>query len=102
MQRLPVTHEEINKCNIDRLAVGVWGLSTNSSITMGAPGVNGGRVFPATLTNELVEPVAEVLHLARSQDATHSHQLGVVGVVVATSRSRVGVATSSQRSPLDR
>lgn len=68
---------------------------------MGAPGVDGGWVFSATLTNELIEPVAEVLHLARSQDATHSHQLGVVGVVVTTSRSRMGVATRSQHPPLD-
>lgn len=68
---------------------------------MWAPGVDGRRVFSAALANELVEPVAEVLHLAGSQDATHSHQLGVVVVVVVTaSRSRVGMATSSRRPPL--
>lgn len=50
---------------------------------MRAPWVDGGRVFSAILTNELIEPVAEVLHLACSQDATNSHQLGMV--VVTTS-----------------
>lgn len=68
---------------------------------MGASGVNGGRVLSAALANELVEPVAEVLHLAGSQDAAHPHQLGVVRVVVTPSRARVGVTTNSQRSPLD-
>lgn len=67
---------------------------------MGAPGVNGGWVFSSTLTNELIESVAEVLHLACSQDATHSHQLGMLGVVVTASRSWMGMATSSQCSPL--
>lgn len=69
--------------------------AAKSSITMGAFGIDRGWAFPAALTNELIEPMAEVLHLARSQDATHSHKLGIVRVVVTT-RSRVGMATSSQ------
>lgn len=68
---------------------------------MGASGVNGGRVFSATLTNELVEPMAEVLHLACAQDTTHSHQLGVMRVVMTTSWTWVGMATNSQHRPLD-
>lgn len=69
--------------------------AAKSSITMGAFGIDRGWVFPAALTNELIEPMAEVLHLAGSQDATHSHKLGMVWVVVTT-RPRVGMATSSQ------
>lgn len=65
---------------------------------MGASGVDGRWVFSATLTNELIEPMAEVLHLACSQDAAHSHQLGMV---VTTSWSWVGMATSSQCPLLD-
>lgn len=49
-----------------------------SSVTMRTPGVNGGGVFPSALANQLIEPVAEVLNLAGSQGAPHSHQLGVV------------------------
>lgn len=45
----------------------------NSSVTMGAPGVDGGRVFSAALTNELIESVAQILHLTCSQDTSHSH-----------------------------
>lgn len=76
-------------------------MSTNSSVTMRTPGVDGGRVFSAALAYKLIESVTEVLHLAGSQDATDSHQLGMMGVVVTPSRSRVGVTTSSQHPPLD-
>lgn len=51
---------------------------SRSSVTMRTTGVNGGGVFPSALANQLIEPVAEVLNLAGSQGATHSHQLGVV------------------------
>lgn len=71
----------------------------DSSVAVGAPGVDGGRVFSAALTNELVEPVAQVLHLTGSQDASHSHQLGVVRVVTVP-RPRMGVATSPERPTL--
>lgn len=64
---------------------------------MWTPGIDGGWVFPATLADELVEPMAEVLHLARSQDTTHPHQLAVMRVVVAA-RSCVGMAPSSPHS----
>lgn len=67
---------------------------------MGASGVNGRRVLSAALSNELIESMAEVLDLTGSQDAAHSHQLGVVRVVVTPSGSRVDVATSSERPVL--
>lgn len=68
---------------------------------MGAAGVNGGRVLSATLTDELIEPVAEILHLAGSQDTTDSHQLGMMRVVMTPSQTWVGMATNSQLPMLD-
>lgn len=64
---------------------------------MGAPGVDGGRVFSAALSDELVEPVAQVLDLARAQDAAHPHQLGLVVVVVAAAAR---VAPRPQQLPV--
>lgn len=61
---------------------------------MGAAGVNGGRVLSATLTNELIEPVAEVLNLAGSKYTTNSHKLCVMRAVMAP--SQVGMTTNSQ------
>lgn len=67
---------------------------------MRAPGVDGGWVFSAALADELVEAVAEVLHLAGSKDAAHSHQLAVVRmvlvvvVVVPATSSCVGITSS--------
>lgn len=78
--------------------MGYWGWKWNSSITVGASGVNGGWIFSAALTDQLIEPVAKVLHLTGSQDTTDSHQLG--GVWVTPPRTRVGKATNSERAPL--
>lgn len=75
-------------------------LSANSSKTMRTPGVDGGGVFSATLANELVEAVAEVLHLAGSEDTAHPHKLAmvqmvvVVVVVVSATSSCVGIPSS--------
>lgn len=58
---------------------------SKSSKAVGAPGINGRRVFSASLANKLIEPMAEVLHLTGPQDATHPHQFGMVMVVVTPS-----------------
>ena len=60
---------------LNRLAVGVLRSQSahGSTITMGAPGVDGGVVFSPALANQLVEPVAKVLHLTGAQDTPHSH-----------------------------
>lgn len=67
---------------------------------MRAPRVDGGRVLSATVANELVKPVAEVLYLTGSQVATNSHQLGVMRVVVTPPRTRVSMTTSSPQPDL--
>lgn len=46
-----------------------------SSVAVGAPGVDGGGVLSAALSNQLVEAVAKVLDLTGAQDAAHSHQV---------------------------
>lgn len=52
--------------------------------------VDGGGVFPAALSNQLVETVAEVLNLTSAQDAPHPHQMAV-----APSTAIVGMTTTS-------
>ncbi|KAJ8411206.1 hypothetical protein AAFF_G00172120 [Aldrovandia affinis] len=62
---------------------------------MWTPRVYGGGVFPAALPNQLIEPVAKVLHLAGAKDTAHTHQVGLV----VTPCPVVGVA-SPPRPPL--
>lgn len=103
MQKPPVTLVGINGFLSERLAQGVFpDVATHSSKTMRTPRVDGRGVFSATLADELVEAVAEVLHLAGSEDTTHPHQVAVVRMVVVMVVSAtipcVGI-TSSPNSP---
>lgn len=54
-------------------------------------GVNGGGVLPPTLSNQLIETVAEILNLTGAEDAPHPHQMDV-----APSATADGVATTSR------
>ena len=71
---------------------------------MGAHGVHLGGVFSATLANELVEPVAEVVYRAGAQGAAVLVGLAVrrvVVVVVAVVLAVMGVPAGSQRPAKD-
>lgn len=70
--------------------------SPGSSETMGTPGVDGGGVFSATLTNQLVETVAEVVDRAGAQGAALLVQLAVVRVVLALALVVASVPACSQ------
>lgn len=67
----------------------------SSTVTVGASGVDWGGVFSSTLANQLIKPMAEVLHLTGAQDTPHSHQLGMMGMVETSPGPCVDVATTS-------
>lgn len=58
------------------------------TVAVRTAGVDGGVVFPPALSNQLVEPVAEVLHLTGAEDTPYPHQ-----VAMASRTPTTGVTT---------
>lgn len=72
--------------NLRRLAgFEAWSLA----VAVRTARVHGGGVFSPTLSNQLVETMAEILNLTGAQYAPHPHQVAVV--LTATT---VGMATT--------
>lgn len=63
-----------------------------SSVTMWTARVYWRGVFTPSLAHELVEPVAEVLHLAGAQNTPYTHQLALLLVMLT---AYVRMATTS-------
>lgn len=47
------------------------------AVAVRAVGVDGRRVLPPTVSNQLIKPVAEVLNLTGTQDTAHPHQMSM-------------------------